>query len=404
VIDAISESGAEIVVGRADVTEEREVAAVLENIARSMPPLRGVIHAAMVLDDALLHQFDDDRMRTAMAPKASGAWILHTQTLHLPLDMFVMFSSFSSIVGTTRQANYVAGNAFLDALAHHRRALGLPALTINWGVVGGVGYVAQNADLGQKLEQFGFKSLPVQQILNIFGVLLQEKAVEVGVGHMNWQQLAKMHMIGSSPRFTYLVKPVLTDDVGSAGAWLIDALMAVEPAERQNFLENHIREQLARVLGTSPSKVDVDRPLINLGLDSLMAVEIGNRMQSELGVSIPPVKFMEGLTVSGMAQYLVEQLTCDRTVAAGPAVKQPEVKPAEPVPVRFNVASAGSDGSTLEHAVEDGPAGTALAANGPELDKLKAAVEYLSDREVDSLLKRMAEDEEAFAGDDEGSR
>jgi len=281
----------------------------------------------------------------------------------------VLFSSFSSIIGTTRQGNYVAGNAFLDALAHHRHALGLPALSINWGVVSGVGYVAQSGDLGQKLEQFGFNSLPVQQMLSILGILLQEKAVDVGVGDLNWQQLAKMHMIGSSPRFEYLVSPVLTDDVGGAGAWLIDALMAVEPGERAKFLETHIRDQLARVLGTSPSKVDVDKPLINLGLDSLMAVEIGNRMQSELGVSVPPVKFMEGLTTAGMAQYLVEQLTSrDRSAPSDPGINAGELRKA---------ITAAQSAST--------------AAAAPDTDQLSEAIAVLSDSEVEDLLQQFAE-------------
>lgn len=407
-IEAMKEAGAEVRVAKADVTSEQEVAGVLADIARTMPQLRGVIHGAMVLDDALLHQLNEERMRKAMGPKAMGAWILHSQTLNLPLDMFVMFSSFSSIIGTTRQGNYVAGNAFLDALAYHRHANGLPALTVNWGVVAGVGYVAQNADLGNKLDQFGFKSLPVQQMLNVLGALLQEQAVQVGVGYLNWQQLAKMHMIGTSSRFTYLVKPVLTDDVGGAGAWLIDAVMAVEPAERQKFLESHIREQLARVLGTSPAKVEVDKPLINLGLDSLMAVEIGTRMQSELGVSIPPVKFMEGLTTAGMAQYLVEQLSGDRPAPQVPAVTAQDMKRAAFALAQANVKA--SDEAADTPAVQSVMHATAAEGNGQiegngktpglpvpeETEELLAAVDSLSDSEVDSLLRRIA-DEEAVA-------
>jgi len=399
-IDLMKESGAEVVVANADVTVESDVAAVLADIARSMPPLRGVFHAAMVLDDALIHQFNEERMRTAMAPKAVGAWILHSHTINLSLDMFVMFSSFSSIIGTTRQGNYVAGNAFLDALAHHRRSMDLCALTINWGVVAGAGYVAQNADLGQKLEQFGFRSLPVQQMLRILGILLQEKAIRVGVGRLNWQQLAKMHMIGTSPRFTYLVKPVLTDDIGGAGAWLIDAVMAVEPSERQKFLEKYIREQLARVLGASPAKIDVDKPLINLGLDSLMAVEIGNRMQSELGVSIPPVKFMEGLTAAGMAQYLIEQLTGVQPSTPTSGTQGEDTKPEEDVPrplasdeVESLAPIQPEDGSESTGAVEIGGKGFGPAiAPFAEAEQLLSVVNELSDQEVDSLLRRMVKE------------
>ena len=115
-LDAMRELGAEVDVVKMDVTREADVARVLDMIAASRPTLRGVLHAAMVLDDALLHEFDDRRMRNAMEPKANGAWILHEKTRHLTLDLFVMFSSFSSIIGTTRQGNYVAqATPFLDS-------------------------------------------------------------------------------------------------------------------------------------------------------------------------------------------------------------------------------------------------------------------------------------------------
>ena len=112
-----------------------------------MGPLRGVMHAAMVLDDASIERLTEERMWKAMAPKIMGAWNLHTLTLDAPLDFFVLFSSLASIIGNPGQANYVAGNAFLDALAYYRRARGLPALTINWGVVGEVGHVAGSREM-----------------------------------------------------------------------------------------------------------------------------------------------------------------------------------------------------------------------------------------------------------------
>jgi len=381
-IDRIIQSGAEVVVAKVDVAQEQDVAAVLSTIAKKMPPLCGVIHAAMVIDDALLHQLDDRRMWNAMSSKVTGTWNLHAQTLHLPLDIFVMFSSFSSVIGASKQGNYVAGNAFLDALAHHRRALGLPALTINIGVVGGAGYVAQQGNLGQKFEYFGVDLLPVQQLLNIFGMLLQEKAVQITAGCFNWQQMAKMSVLGDSPRFTYLIKPFLNDDVGGGGARLFDVLMATESSERQKLLEKHLREQMARVLGASPTKIDADKPLIQLGLDSLMAVEVGNRMQSELGVSVPPVKFMEGISIIGMAQYLVEQLAVDHMADAAP---------------RTNVPATNPPASPESADAKDGKNDTdAQFAKGK---RMRSIVDSLSDDEVNALRQRLAEEVAADDGE-----
>src|SRR3954453_14617544 len=207
-IGAMREAGVDVVVARADVTHEEQVAGVLAGIRQSMPPLRGLVHAAMVLDDALLPQLDEERMRKVMAPKMVGAWNLHAQTLDDPLDFFVSFSSLTSMIGNPGQGNYVAANAFLDALAYHRRLQGLPALTVNWGAVSGAGYVAQNPEIASKLEHVGVMSLPAQQLLTILGALLRHDAVQIGVGHIDWPRLAKVHLIRTSPRLAHLTEAI----------------------------------------------------------------------------------------------------------------------------------------------------------------------------------------------------
>jgi len=322
-VTALRQAGVAVVVARADVTQESEVAAVLTTVRQSMPPLRGVIHAAMVLDDALLVHLNEERMCNVMAPKMIGGWNLHTQTLADQLDFFVSFSSFTSMIGNPGQANYVAANAFLDALAYHRRAQGLPALTVNWGALSDVGYVAQNPEIGQKLEHVGVRSLPAQQLLKTLEALLQHDAVEIGVGHIDWPQLAKVHLVQVSPRFAHLTEATLGDAGEGEGASLADALLAVDPTERQQFLSTRIRDQLARVLGMSPGKLDVEQPLLNLGLDSLMAVEIGNQIQAMVGVEVPAMKLMEGISIAGLSVYVIEQLNADETAAAAPPAAEP---------------------------------------------------------------------------------
>jgi acyl transferase domain-containing protein/acyl carrier protein len=316
VTSALREAGVTVVVAKADVTRESEVAAVLADVRRSMPPLRGVVHAAMVLDDALLSQLDEERMSKVMAPKVIGAWNMHRQTLADPLDFFVSFSSFTSMIGNPGQGNYVAANAFLDALAYHRRAEGLPALTVNWGAVSDVGYVAQNPEIGQKLEHVGVNSLPAPQLLRMLAALLQHNSVQIGVAHINWQQLAGLHSFRGSPRFAHLVQATPGDDGEGADASLVNALLAVDPAEREQFLSTQIRDTLARVLGISPTKLDIERSLLDLGIDSLMAVEIGNQIHAMVGVEVPMMKLMGGLSIAGLSGYLIEQLSGDKALAA----------------------------------------------------------------------------------------
>jgi NADPH:quinone reductase-like Zn-dependent oxidoreductase len=129
--------GVDIEIHQADAGSGEDVSRVVSAIENSGPPLRGIFHLAMVIDDAPMGVLTADRLRKVMAPKAHGAWLLHERTRHIPLDCFVMFSSVSSIFGNPAQANYAAANAVLDSLALHRRALGLSALAINWGVLGG---------------------------------------------------------------------------------------------------------------------------------------------------------------------------------------------------------------------------------------------------------------------------
>jgi acyl transferase domain-containing protein/ubiquinone/menaquinone biosynthesis C-methylase UbiE/acyl carrier protein len=315
-VTALRQAGVSVVVARADVTQEAQVADVLAEVHRSMPPLRGVVHAAMVLDDALLPQLDEARMRTVMAPKVLGAWNLHTQTLDDPLDFFVSFSSLTSMIGNPGQGNYVAANAFLDALAHHRRLQGLPALTVNWGAVSGAGYVAENPEIAQKLEHVGVMSLPAQQLLTILRALLSHDVVQIGVGHIDWPRLAKVRLIRTSPRLAHLTEAAAGGEAEGGAASMVDALMAVDPAERRQFLSVQIRDQLARLLGMSPAKLDVEQPLLNLGLDSLMAVEVGNQVQAMVGVDVPAMKFMEGLSIAGLAEFVIDQLSDEEAPSA----------------------------------------------------------------------------------------
>src|SRR5439155_12266753 len=144
-------------------------------------PLRGIVHAAGVLDDGLLVQQDWRRFEAVMAPKVRGAWNLHTATENVPLDFFVLFSSAASLLGSPAQASYAAANAFLDALAHHRRGRGLAASSIQWGPWKEVGLAAAKAERGERLAQLGMGSLRPEEALDAFGALLEARVVEAGV-------------------------------------------------------------------------------------------------------------------------------------------------------------------------------------------------------------------------------
>src|SRR6185295_15491573 len=156
---------------------------------RTMPPLRGVFHAAMVMDDGYLLQLNPERFERVMAPKAGGAWHLHRATLGQPLDYFVLFSSVSSWVGSVGQGNYAAANAFLDSLAHYRRARKLPALTINWGAIADVGYIARHPDVGRQLDRQGVLGLKPGEATALLDRLLRLDGAEAGAIRLDLSSL-----------------------------------------------------------------------------------------------------------------------------------------------------------------------------------------------------------------------
>jgi len=210
--------------------------------------------------------------------------------------------------------------------------------------------ISQNPEIGQKLEHVGVKSLPAPQLLSILDALLQHDAVQIGVAHIDWPQLAKVQSIRLSPRFAHLTEAAPGNDGEGDGASLVNALLAVDPAEREQFLSTQIRDQLARVLGMPPAKLDIEQSLLNLGLDSLMAVEIGNQIQAMVGVEVPTMKFMEGLSIAGLSVYVLEQLSGEALAAVPPSPQQ-------------------------------------------TADQVQEQVERLSDEEVDALLNKMVADE-----------
>ena len=350
-IDAMTETGAAVQVVKADVAQAEQVAQVLDEIRESMPPLRGIIHAAGVLDDGILLQLTPERFRKVMAPKIDGAWNLHQLTLDDPLDYFVLFSSGASVLGSPGQGNYVAANAFLDALAHQRRALGLPATAVNWGAWAEVG-LATRADRAQHLSQQGIVPFTPQQGLELLGRILASQQVQMLAVAMDWARLTSLI---TPPFLSHLAEEVAREAGPAAAkeAGLIRAeLLSAAPRERPRVAERFLKEQIARVLRSSPDKIDVHQPLTSLGIDSLMAVELKNRVETEMEVALPVTALLQGPTLAQLAAVLLEQLT------------------------------------------EQAPA-AATAPTGQESESvLLAKLDELSDEEVDELLQEMIEAED----------
>jgi NADPH:quinone reductase-like Zn-dependent oxidoreductase/SAM-dependent methyltransferase/acyl carrier protein len=393
-VDALRAAGAVVQVAAADVADNDQLAAVLADMSRTMPPLRGIFHAAMVLEDSLLTALDRDRLMNVLGPRVHGAWNLHTQTLGMPLDFFVCFSSMASVFGLPGQAPYSASNTFLDSFAYYRRALGLPALTINWGYLGEVGFVARNEKLGERFEGQGLASFSPREATAVLGRLLRQDAVQMGVVRMDWRGwrgLRASH--GLSPRFAYLCKESDKGPDGpSADGMAIRKTLLAAPQEcRKEILLGFLKDKVACVLGSSPDRVDLTKPLSEVGLDSLMAVELRNWVEGELRVSLPIAELLQGPSVDRLADLLLDQLL---KADAPPAAVRSD-SPAEAVGAHPATANGEhKNGTTNGHAGGNGDHYDQDPLRVREIDQHDAArlleqVDELSSDEVDALLAQL---------------
>ncbi len=339
-VTALKKIGSVLVL-KADVSDARDVSRIFRTISKKLPTLRGIMHAAMVLDDGALSQQTAARFSRVMAPKVSGAWNLHVASAQLPLDFFVLFSSIATIAGSPGQSAYVAANSFLESLAHHRRACGLPGLAINWGVLGEVGFVARNRKVGTLLEGTGLGCITPAQALGILGKLMQGTGAQFGVGRVDWQRLSECFPnVRTSPRFSEIVK-ARNSDVPEDGMNFRGKLLSLPVVGRLSAVTAQLREQLAKVLRTSASKLDTERPLNELGLDSLMGVELLNRIETGFGVLLPAGSLAAGTAVSKMAVQILEGLAgpAESLAAEAKPLPEPRVSPGCLVPLRAGAST-----------------------------------------------------------------
>lgn len=312
-VRALQNAGATVVVARGDVTTERDVSAVLAEVGRRLPPLRGVVHAAMVLDDCLLPSLSGERLKSVLFPKILGAWHLDRLTRDMTLDFFILFSSCSSILGLPGQGNYDAGNAFLDALAWSRRDRGLAATTVNWGYLGEVGYAASHEHVAARFDNIGVPSVSPESAVEVLGHIIDRKPTQVSVLNIDWVTFLDQSLTcASSPRFSDFARLARNrtgaDGTRSQATNLRRALGALDASAALKAVEAALREQIAKVIGTAASKLDVHIALTDLGFDSLMAVELRNWAESILGAHLRTMEIMSGPTIRQLAESLLASL------------------------------------------------------------------------------------------------
>ena len=309
-MDIVRSKGIAVSVLQADITKLDDVRHVLATIEKTLLPLAGIIHSAGVLEDGTIAQQTAEKFQKVLAPKVKGAWNLHQLTAHIELDFFVCFSSIASIVGWAGQSNYAAANAFMDGLAFHRRALGKPALTINWGPWGGAGMAANLDDRElQRMTDAGMTPLDSANGLAAMTQLLEYRVPQSGVFDLNWSLIFKQYPDPSRKTvFKDLVKNLETTNSVN----FFDELMSVSADKHESLLLKQIAQVMAEVLGIEDSAgIDKHVSVFEYGLNSLMSMDFRNKLQAILQLKLPSTLVLKYPTIDAMTKYIVENLLVD---------------------------------------------------------------------------------------------
>ena len=324
-INAMKDLGARIVVHRADVTDASSVRQLMERIQRDLPPLAGVIHGAAVLDDASIPTMDMERFQRVFNPKAQGAWNLHEATLAAgaDLDFFVMLSSISSVFGLVGQVNYVAANFFQDSLAEYRRQQGLPATSVNLGVLGQYAGMSSSDQDVQKivglLETHGILVMPLSDILPKLEAALIQQPAQRMTARFDWARFrsAYPHLTRDARFVDLMSDAALARGARPKSSNLLTTLAELEPDQQRELLENELKGKLALILDAAPDKLDVSVSIDKLGLDSLMLTDLQIWIGRLLDITLPLIKLLKGPSIATLATDLLAQLESSGSDDAG---------------------------------------------------------------------------------------
>ncbi|OHW63731.1 polyketide synthase, partial [Mycobacterium avium subsp. paratuberculosis] len=323
----LTAAGARAEVVACDAADREALAKVIADIPMQHP-LTGVIHAAGVLEDAVVTSLTPQRIDTVLRAKVDAAWNLHELTRDLDVGAFVMFSSIAGLAGASGQGNYAAGNSFLDGLAAHRRAHGLPAISLGWGLwdqasamTGGLGA----ADLA-RFGRDGIVAMSSQEALELMDTALIVDEPFLLPAHIDLAALrAKFDGGTLPPMFVDLInaptRRQVDDSLAAAKSKsaLLQRLEGLPEDEQQAVLLDLVRSNIATVLGSSsPEAIHPDRAFQELGFDSLTAVEMRNRLKAATGLALSPTLIFDYPNSAALAGYMYRELvgTSEQPTAA----------------------------------------------------------------------------------------
>lgn len=315
-VSSLRASGCTVVVASCDISDKSDLKRTLDGCLQSMPPLRGVIHSGMVLQDTVYEKMSVEDYARAIRPKVQGSWNLHEVLSDVDLEYFIMLSSLNGITGNVSQANYAAGNTFQDAIARHRSARGLPAVAIDLGMVRGVGYVAETDGVANRLERMGFRAVDEEEVLHLIqdailhpirhatdSQILTGFNSHLGAGNTNvfW---AKDPILGGVLRATGIKSKTRSNRVHDAMDLREQLANVPLPDDRLVVLQTAIVRKLAAMFFVDDETIQVGESLARYGVDSLVAVELRNWLVVQLAIEVSIFDIMQSASVKQLASSL----------------------------------------------------------------------------------------------------
>lgn len=309
----LADVGCQVVVASGDVCDSTSLNDALKGLPAGFPPIKGIFHAAGVLQDKLMNQMTDHDFAYPLPAKTIGTWVLHRWTQDNPVDFMVLYSSVSAVLGTAGQANYGAANSFMDGFTAYRNCLGQRTLSINWGAFDGSGMAAQ---LGDMMRSQGVYLLPTKQSLALMGDFLDRDIDRVTLFRAKWDRFGTVlsSLMSGQLQFKLIDKlaDLAGDDSGPADEQTMaikEELATLDASAMRLRLQQFFAQQLSDIMGIAPEEIDTGSSLTTLGMDSLMAMELGNKMQTALGIEMPMSIYLQGPTINRLVDFVVQSLT-----------------------------------------------------------------------------------------------
>ncbi|MGO3713117.1 SDR family NAD(P)-dependent oxidoreductase [Alcaligenes aquatilis] len=309
-LEQFQTQGCRVQIVACDVTDFAAVQAVVAQIQASDSSLTGVLHAAAVFDDRLIANMDQSSLNKVLQTKLVGAWNLHLATQDVRLSHFVLYSSVTTSIGNPGQANYVAANAGLEGLTRLRQNLGLAASCIAWGPIGDAGYLTRNETVKDSLgKRLGKAPLQSDQALDQLDRVLAVNGEVSIVANFDWNALARLLTSAQSERFAILNRARKDHDSGSDGQDIHTLIAGKTPEQIHALVAEWVAQEVANILRTEVDRIETQRSLHDLGMDSLMAVELALGLEQRFGVQLPAMVLNDSPTVWNVAARIVDKLT-----------------------------------------------------------------------------------------------